>query len=365
MSTLQDQRILITGANGGIGKATSELLLRDGVGHLLMAGRRAERVEAARAELMSSTGAEGARISAHAGFDMLDPDAIRAAVDGLPDKQIDTVFLQAGGWVVAPDYPKHDWRGQQYERTSFQNALGGHAVIAALEARGLLRPGARIVVMGGEGARGVPGMIAPAAFADAAALKRYLQGDTAGYPAYQPVNALGTSKFINALWAQKLAGLGTYEVVWFTPGFTGGTAGTQGLPGWKEFVFQRIAFPVFVMLGQAQWPDTAARKTADAVSGRIGRNGDLLGAPQGKAIGPITDQKPMQPQFSDASFQDAVWEIAVEVGGPVAAHSLHALDGSIMYRCSDSAGAVRGEQQTDCVADLAEIIAHAPVRATP
>lgn len=101
------------------------------------------------------------------------------------------------------------------------------------------------------------------------------------------------------------------------PGLTGGTAGTGGLPPWKEWIFQRVGFPVMVWLGYAQWPESAARKCADALEGRVGRHGDLLGAPEGTALGPITDQKPMAPAFSNVAMQEAVWRMAEEVGGPV------------------------------------------------
>ena len=84
-----------------------------------------------------------------------------------------------------------------------------------------------------------------------------------------------------------------------------------------QFLFQRIGFPIMVALGKAQWPAQAAAKVLDALAGRVGGNGDLIGAPEGTALGPLTDQKPMQTLFTDERFQDAMWRTAEAAVGPM------------------------------------------------
>ncbi|MEM7155752.1 MAG: SDR family NAD(P)-dependent oxidoreductase [Myxococcota bacterium] len=324
MSSNEGKRIFITGANGGIGAATCRALLREGAAEVVMACRSEAKGEAAREQILAETGADPERLTVYGGFDMLDPEAIRAAVAKLPNAPFDRVFLSAGGWVYSDDYQTMVSRGVTVEKTVFMNALGGHVTLAQLLNRGLLTPSARIVVMGGEGGRGVPGtpLVKPD-FSDAAAFIAYAHGEGSNRPAYEPPVALGTSKLYASVWSQRLAREleGRFEVVCMSPGLTGATAGTGGLPKWKEFVFQKIAFPIMVWTGKAQWPDAAGQKCADVLSGKLGTHGDILGAPEGKALGPLVDQKPMQEAYTNVAFQDALWDLATQAVGPLEARA--------------------------------------------
>lgn len=318
MDTLSGRRILITGANGGLGLATTVAALQEGA-TVLLACRSQEKADAARSQALAEAGAPPHRARAAGGFDMLSPSGIDAAVAALPAGPLDVVFLQAGGWVWGDEAQTVNLGGRPIEATVAKNVVGAHATLRALSDAGLLAPRCRVVIIGGEGARGVPGGIAKPAFDDLADFERYLAGDWTGRGAYVPVNALGVAKLCAALWSQALARrCADWDVVWFTPGLIGGTGGTAGMPAWQEFVFQRLAFPVLVALGKAQWPDAAAAKCVDCLAGRVGAHGDLLGAPEGTALGPITDQKPMQSLFGDEAFQDAVWALCQTAGGRLA-----------------------------------------------
>lgn len=304
---LENARVLITGANGGLGLATSIAAAREGA-TVVLACRTTAKAEATRTQVNAAAGEH--RAIAAGGFDMLDPMAIEAAVDALEPAPFDVVFLQAGGWVWADDMQTVVLNGVPVEETVAKNVLGAHATLRALLATGRVRPGARVVIIGGEGARGVPGAIRKPEFADADDFGRYLAGDASGRPSYAAIDALGVAKLAAALWAQHLARLvdGDLDVVWFSPGLIGGTGGTAGMPRWKELLFQRIAFPILVTLGKAQWPAAAAAKCVDCLAGRVGRHGDLIGAPQGAALGPLTDQKPMSPHFTDVAMQQTLWQ---------------------------------------------------------
>ena len=307
-ASLAGRRVLVTGANGGLGIATCVQILAEG-GSVVLACRSDAKAADARARAVAEAGVPDHRAEALGGFDMLDPDAITAAVATLTPGPIDVVFLQAGGWVWADEVQTVTLGDQTLERTVAQNVVGAHATLRALLAAGRLAAGCRVVIIGGEGARGVPGGIRKPEFADAQDFARYLAGDWTGRRAYTPVDALGVAKLCAGLWALQLSSRaqGQLEVVWFTPGLIGGTGGTAGMPAWKEFLFQRIAFPLMVALGKAQWPAAAAAKCVDCLAGRVGRHGDLLGAPEGTALGPLTDQRPMQPLFTDTALQQALW----------------------------------------------------------
>jgi NAD(P)-dependent dehydrogenase (short-subunit alcohol dehydrogenase family) len=313
---LQNARVLITGANGGLGQATSIAVAREGA-QIVLACRTAAKAEATREAVNATVGADLG--IAAGGFDMLDPSGIEAAVDALGPEPFDAVFLQAGGWVWADAMQTVEFNGVAIEETIAKNVLGAHATLRALLATGRMKPGARVVIIGGEGARGVPGSIGRPEFSDAADFARYLGGDSSGRTAYSPIDALGVAKLAAALWAQRLSRMvdGEFEVLWFTPGLIGGTGGTAGMPKYKEFIFQRIAFPILVALGKAQWPAAAAAKCTDFLAGRVGQHGDLSGAPEGQALGPLSDQKPMSPHFTDLAMQDVLWQALEAAVGPL------------------------------------------------
>lgn len=322
--SLEGKRVLITGANGGLGLATAVGVLREGAS-VVLACRTQAKADGARDRATAQAPNSVERAEAAGGFDMLDPAGIHAAVQALPSAPFDVVFLQAGGWVVADGMQTVELGNTTVERTVAQNVVGAHVTLRALWESQRLAPGARVVMIGGEGARGVPGGIAKPHFTDLQDFQRYLSGDGTGRGPYVPVDALGAAKFCAALWVKHLARHthGAFEVVWFTPGLIGGTGGTRGLPAWKELVFQRVAFPLLVMLGKAQWPAAAAAKCVDCLAGRVGDHGELIGAPEGTALGPLTEQTAMHPLFTDERFQQALWRHCELAGGPFAIVDRH------------------------------------------
>ncbi len=317
-SVKNGKSVLVTGSNGGLGQATSAELLADGVSRLVMAARTDAKAQASRSAVSAAVacGPE-TEVGVAGGFDMTDPARIRAAVDALPaGRPFDVVFLQAGGVVFAEDFQRVEHDGRAYERTAFQNVLGGHVALSRLVERGLLAPHARVVFAGGEGARGIPGLIARPSFGDPEALRRYLEGDFEGRGPYNPMDAIGVSKLVGALWTRALRRrLPDAEVVWFSPGLTYGTQGLAKAPPLRRIVLERVGFPIMAALGLAQSPAQGGRKYADCLLGTVGRDGDIIGAPEGKALGPLTDQTPMHEAFEDDALAETVWSVAESVSG--------------------------------------------------
>lgn len=314
--------VLVTGANGGLGLETCKHLVRDGARRLVMACRTEAKAEAAREQLRAATdGAPNTEIETAAGFDMTAPDAIANAVAKLdPDRAFDVVFLQSGGVTYGTKWRTVEHAGHQVERTIFQNVLGAHLTLARLIERGLVAQGARVVIAGGEGARGIPGLIKCPSFDSPAELRDYA---TVADPArkYVEMDAMGVSKFASALWTQAAAERyrDAFEVIWFTPGLTAGTKGLNGVGAFKQWMFEHIGFPLMVLLGRAQTAEQGGRKYADCLQGKIGGTGDLIGAPQGTALGELQDQKPMNPALTDAGLRDEFWRIVEAVCGPAPA----------------------------------------------
>ncbi|MEM7297437.1 MAG: hypothetical protein AAF391_04125, partial [Bacteroidota bacterium] len=117
-----------------------------------------------------------------------------------------------------------------------------------------------------------------------------------------------------ALLVQKLAELNDErEYIWFTPGLTHGTNGLASRSALKRFVAEKIMFGITGLLGLSQSPQKGAQKYVDALLGKYGTNGDILGAPEGKVLGKIVDQKPMNASLTNSLVIDAFWGLLQEV----------------------------------------------------
>jgi len=324
MTTQKQMSVLVTGANGGLGLETCRHLVLDGARRLVMACRTEGKAESARQELSLRTdGASGTEIQTAGGFDMTSPASIEAGVASLDaGRPFDVVFLQSGGVTYGKQWQTVDYNGQSIERTIFQNVFGAHLTLMALMKRGLLAQGARVVIAGGEGARGIPGLIGCPSFDSADDWADYM---TVADPSrkYREMDAMGVSKFAGALWAIEAAARygDSMEVVWFTPGLTAGTKGLNGVGAAKQWMFEHVGFPLMVLLGKAQTAAQGGRKFADCLQGAVGANGDLIGAPEGVAIGALQDQKTMNPALTDVALRERFWAVLESVCGPAVRHA--------------------------------------------
>lgn len=311
------QNILLIGATGGLGKETAIHLVNDGASKISLAGRTLSKLEEVKQELSSNAYASPSlEIQIFGGFDMLAPKQINEAVKNMKGDPFDIVFLGAGGVFFTDDYAFKEWNGKQIERTIFQNVMGGHLAVKTLKEQGLLSPNVRVVFAGGEGARGIPGMIASPKIPNKEELRDYIFKTKETQPNYNPMNAIGVSKLLGALWTSKIAALdNSINAIWFSPGLTSGTNGLSGLPPTKRWFMKNIVFGFMNVIGKAQNPTIGGRKFADCLEGKIGVNGDVLGAPKGQTLGKIVDQKPMNPAFTNLELIDDFWLILEELFG--------------------------------------------------
>ena len=304
---IKGSSILITGANGGMGLETVRILAQKGAKRIALACRTLEKAKVA----IDSVEAGDTILEPFGGFDMLDHQKIKEAVKQLPKEEFDMIFLQSGGMVVADAFQFVNINGKQIEKTVQQNAIGALQTVLYLEEAGLVGRHARIVFAGGEGARGLPGAIRKPEFKSMKGFAEYLTNATGKYVA---LDAIGVSKFASALIVQKLAERDrSRSYVWFSPGLTGGTKGLDSLKNPKKFIMKRIGFPLMQVLGIAQSPKQAAEKYVSALNSEIGSSGDLIGAPEGKALGTLVDQKPMNPSLTNHQLIDGFWKLINDI----------------------------------------------------
>jgi nucleoside-diphosphate-sugar epimerase len=309
-------RILITGANGAMAKETIKHLIHDGYTDILMAVRTEEKGQTAKREILNSIhSSKNVNLSVVSEFDMNKPLEIKKAVQKLNGSNpFDVIFLAAGFAVFGDNYQSIKYNGKKIEKTIFQNLIGSHIVFSQLKKNDLIANGARVVLAGGEGARGIKGMIEKPYFASPEDFRNYIYLNSKILPKYNPLNAIGISKFIGALWAKKIAELESenMEVVWFSPGLTSGSAGLKSLPFIKRVIFG-FTFGIMNLLGKSQTPEQGGRKYADCLTGKVGKNGELIGAPAGKAIGEYTEQTPLNPLLGNVELKEELWKTLQEV----------------------------------------------------
>lgn len=306
------KRAFVTGANGALAKQTIIQLLQKGVTEVVMAVRSELKGEKARREILAGSQLqdEGA-LTLLSGVDMLNPSKMETALHRLRNERpFDIVFLAAGFAVFDSDYQGVNYRSKRFEKTVFQNIIGGHFVYRTLDTLGLVSKGARIVFAGGEGARGIFGMIRKPQFDTVRNFQNYLCLESNALPNYDPMNALGVSKFVGALWIRYMSKKENKErsFIWFSPGMTAGSVSIAQLPRLKRNVF-RLLFTIMKYLGVAQSPQRGGEKFAQCLLGIVGVNGAILGAPKGKVLGRFTNQIPLNTQIEDTGLQQALMEL--------------------------------------------------------
>ncbi|KXX69997.1 SDR family NAD(P)-dependent oxidoreductase [Flammeovirga sp. SJP92] len=313
----QSTTVFITGANGGMGLETTKILFEKGYGTIILACRTEEKAKGAKdkilLEAVNNNGADA--LKTYGGFDMNAPQSIEKAVSALPsDQKIDVVFLQSGGVIFGKDFEYIHWKGKKIEKTIFQNVIGGYIVLQNLKRRNLLSENFRVIYAGGEGARGIPGMMDKPTFNSPKVLRDYIEGNLKGQK-YHDMNAMGTSKLMSALLVAKLAQEAQQgeEYIWFTPGLTYGTNGLATKPAFERWFLENVGFNIMKWLGMAQSPFQAAEKYVSAIDGLRGENGDILGSPEKKTLGATVDQKPMNSAFTDQNLIDEFYSIVQEV----------------------------------------------------
>ena len=131
------QTVVLIGGSAGIGLETARRARGEGA-DVILAGRNPERLKQAALDVDARS---------TAAFDANDAAALKQFFDGLPDP-IDHVLVTAGGPHYVPLL--------EMDAAEVRNALSDHVVLGlevARNARGKMRPGGTLLLMGGTGGR--------------------------------------------------------------------------------------------------------------------------------------------------------------------------------------------------------------------
>lgn len=308
---------LVTGATSGLGYSAAAQLADASWSQVVITGRSRDKADRSVAKLGDETGKD---VFSAVELDLNKPSRVEEAADELIRRgdQIDFLLLNAG-MVSGSELVK---TSENVEITFASTLIGHHQLTMRLLAGGILAPGARIVIVGSEAARGdVPtfNVVALADFADkhhggdrVAAAEALIRNDSS--VKYKPGNAYANAKLFAAWWAQSLArklpeGMSVYAV---SPGSAPDTNAARN----ANFFMKRIMLPMFKLIpGKAAPVDVAAGRFLEATEFEAAVSGEFFASAPKKMIGPIEVMQ--HAHFHDQANQEAAWEAIVKVAGGV------------------------------------------------
>ncbi len=290
--------VLITGANGGLGKECArQLALLDSTEKIYLGCRNEERAQAAKRSLEELTGKSIFEIVL---IDVSNPDSVRSAVASL-NEPIEALVMNAGGMGGKnPGAKTADGVMQMFA----VNVLG-HVVLLdeLLKARKLTKVA---LYAGSEAARGVAmmGMKRPELKTSSVdEFATIIDGSFFG-DKVDPMVAYGPVKYMGAMWMSSVARKNPdLRFVTMSPGGTSGTDVMNDLPPVMKFMFKHVGLRVMPLLGMFHGLEVGAKRYVDALNDESYKSGLFYGSKRGTS-GRLVDQGTLFSDLNNAIFQD-------------------------------------------------------------
>jgi NAD(P)-dependent dehydrogenase (short-subunit alcohol dehydrogenase family) len=296
MSALPGKTVLITGANGGIGKDVArQLASRPEIGRIYLACRNQDRATTAKAELEAATGRHIFDIIL---MDVADLGSVRASLAAI-NGSVDALVMNAG---VIGGERSMDLTADGVTTVFATNVLGHVILLEGLLAEDRL--GEVAVLVGSEAARGLPKLrMKRPSFVSTSAdeLATVIDGSYFAGGKIDFNLAFGQAKYIGALWMAYLARqYPDRRFITVSPGATSGTEASSGL----ALPLRLAAKYVMPALGIAHKLDVGARRLVDGVTDPTLTSGVFYASAANKMTGPLVDQADIFPDLANPSFQD-------------------------------------------------------------
>jgi len=291
------KRILITGANAGLGKeAAKQLAQQPDIEKIYLGCRNPDKALKAKQELESLTGKS---VFETLPIDVSDLDSVRRAVKLLPES-VDALIMNAGGTGGKAFNTITD---DGVTRIFAVNLLGHVALTEAMIEADKLTQIA--LYAGSEAARGVKemGMKRPDLktssedeFASICDGTFYGATNDATVP-YGPI------KFMGALWMAAMARKHpSIRFITMSPGATTGTEGFNTLSPVRQYVMKGMML-VMLWLGKVHTVDVGAQRYVDGLFNDSFESGGFYASAQG-LTGPLCEQGALFEDLNNLNYQD-------------------------------------------------------------
>ncbi|MFF3909585.1 oxidoreductase [Streptomyces sp. NPDC001848] len=280
---------VITGANSGLGLATTRALARKGA-RVILAVRDEAKGRRAVAEV--TAGESGARLEVRR-LDLSDPESVRAFADRLRSDGVRPDVLVNNAGVMAPP---RTLTAQGHELQFAANHLGHFALTGLL--LDLLADGddPRVVTVTSTNHRQA----------------KIFFDDLTGERKYSPMGYYNQSKLANAVFGwelhRRLSAAGSpVRSVLAHPGYTSTNLQTSAPVGMVKLLFGRLLLPL------AQSPEQGALPQLYAATAQDVRGGELFG-PDGMAeLRGAPKQVELAPRASDPETGSRLWQLSEEL----------------------------------------------------
>lgn len=290
------KRVLITGANIGLGKELARQLAESGIEQIYLGCRDLNKANKAKAELELLT---NRRVFKVLQMDLTDIHSVRRAVDEL-EEPVDGLAMNAGGTGGA-DFLKHNSQGVT---TTFAMNVLGHVVLteALLAAKKLT---GTAVFAGTEVIRGVPEMGVKQYKLHDSSVNEFIAIANGSMFSGQtdPMMAYGLVKYMGVLWMASISR--KYPEIRFvsmSPGGTTGTNGLNSLPSLKKFVFS-VMMKLMTKIGRMHTVDVGAKRFVDALYDEKYESGHFYASAKG-VVGPVIDQSRLFEDLDNQTIQN-------------------------------------------------------------
>jgi len=302
---MQNKRIIITGANAGIGKnAAKQLALLNSTEKIYLACRSESKAAIAKEELEQQTGKSFFEIIV---MDLNDLASVSKAVSTL-DLPIDALIMNAGG--SGGKTPLN--LTKDGVTTIFATNVLGHVVLLEelLQEKKLNNIA---LFAGSEAARGIPKMGLKKPALKTSSIDEFASIINGKYFAdhkFSSLIAYGQVKYIGAMWMASLSRkYPSLRFITISPGSTQGTETASDFPKVFQFIYNKIMMPIILpVMGMSHSLDEGTKRIVDGINDGALKSGVFYASNEKVLTGPIVDQSTIFPDLKNETFQDNAYD---------------------------------------------------------
>jgi len=291
--------ILITGANGGLGKECArQLALKDETEKIYLACRNEAKAKAAKLSLEESTGKLIFEIVL---MDVSDINSVRSAIEGLSGP-IDALVMNAGG-MGGKNFLDKTVDG--VIQIFAVNVLGHVVLVEELLKSKKLNNVA--IYAGSEAARGIRKMGMKKPNLKTSSVKEFESICDGSFfeDKADPMVVYGPVKYTAALWMSSLARKHPeIRIVTISPGGTSGTEVMNDLPPLMKFMFKQIGLRLMPLFGLMHKLEVGAKRFVDVLYDKSFKSGTFYGSKKPVLTGPLVDQGTIFSDLNNEKIQD-------------------------------------------------------------